>query len=206
MWLAEADIPLVKVGDRLAAGNCDAILVRKTCTVYLHTDVVIKKRECRSSAHSRCGPSCLKMRCKELKFLNALSGDHTPRLLDVYAEHDDDGHIDIVTVQQRATPLLRPVGPQQVIEILELTRSIGELGVVHGDIRIDNIVQDADDGRVQFIDWECSVRMGEDDALEDMGAPRADFTPSDWRDVDAHAAISLCTDLLRDYKTLCGLD
>ena len=202
MWLSENRIPLHKQGyvsETLFNDNqsfeCRRVLRR--CVVEFYTSVVVKRRPCTSKAHDTCGVSCIQQRCRDLSFLEQFSDVQTPRLEMFVAEANDDGEIEVVSVQRRALPLATPLLDCEsvVSKLFALVREIGALGIVHGDIRIDNIVMN--DGMVMLIDWECASRPVDGEPLSDIGTVRWDaYDASDWRNIDAHAAIEVAKALL----------
>lgn len=180
--------------------TCQDSRVLSRCTVDLYDDVAVKRRQCPVDC-----PRLLADMLRDKPYLETADQlGFTPPVLMYVAEHDREaGELELVLVQRRAAPLA-PHSKNEasldvpadidveslVVGILELVRAVAEEGLVHGDVRPSNVC--LYEGRVVLIDWECAVRPVLGEALLDIGAPRLHFSPKDWRDVDAFAALSLC--------------
>ena len=196
-WCASVDLDLVTSGyihPLLNESIFEWMDHRERSTLEFYDDRVVKRRLCRSASHAVCGTRCVEHRARDLAYMRELGGEFTPPLIGAYAEHDEDGIVDIVSIQYRAEPastLIESGNTDAFVNgLVELVIKLGNRGVVHGDIRMENIV--LFEGKVQLIDWECAVTIGVSEQLSDIGAPRGpEYAPDEWRDVDAFAVASL---------------
>ncbi len=142
---------------------------------------------------------------KEVEVLQTLDHPGVPKYVDSYLDEEDgkwgkDVEFIVVSELARGNPLSASMSslPMEEMEgihdkVLEILSYIHSQGVIHRDIKLDNIIYDSESGEVSLIDFGISKIMGQTTGITNVGlmGTITHMAPEMLREGEITAAVDL---------------